>query len=64
MTNSEILIYQSPGGVIKIDVHLEDESVWLTQTQMGQLFAKGRPPVRTRFYLVRSIQAGYACIYF
>ncbi|MDR2384607.1 MAG: virulence RhuM family protein [Tannerella sp.] len=42
MNNSEILIYQSPDGTIKIDVRLEDETVWLTQTQMGQLFAKDK----------------------
>ncbi|MDR3218966.1 MAG: virulence RhuM family protein [Dysgonamonadaceae bacterium] len=40
--NSEILIYQSPDGNIKIDVRLEDETVWLTQAQMGQLFGKDK----------------------
>lgn len=39
---SEILIYQSPDGNIKIDVRLEEETVWLTQTQMGQLFGKDK----------------------
>ncbi len=29
--NSQILIYQSPTGNIKIDVRLENETVWLTQ---------------------------------
>ncbi|MDR0681929.1 MAG: virulence RhuM family protein, partial [Dysgonamonadaceae bacterium] len=42
MSNSEILIYQSHDGIIKIDVRLEDETVWLTQAQMGQLFAKDK----------------------
>jgi hypothetical protein len=45
MNNSEILIYQSPEGTIKIDVRLEDETVWLTQAQMGQLFGKGRTTI-------------------
>lgn len=40
--NSEILIYQNPDGNIKIDVRLEDETVWLTQAQMGQLFGKDK----------------------
>ena len=44
-TNSEILLYQSPDGNIKIDVRLEDETVWLTQAQMGQLFGKGRSTI-------------------
>lgn len=38
----EILIYQNPDGDIKIDVRLEDETVWLTQAQMGQLFGKDK----------------------
>lgn len=42
MNNSEILIYQNSEGNIKIDVRLEEESVWLTQSQMGQLFGKDK----------------------
>jgi hypothetical protein len=38
MGNSEILLYQTEDGQIKIDVWLEDETVWLSQTQMGELF--------------------------
>ncbi|MDP2238385.1 MAG: virulence RhuM family protein [Bacteroidales bacterium] len=40
--NSEIIIYQNPDGNIKIDVRLEEETVWLTQAQMGQLFGKDK----------------------
>ena len=29
--NSEIIIYQNQEGNIKVDVRLEDETVWLTQ---------------------------------
>lgn len=36
--NSKLLIYQSPDGAIKIDVRLEDETVWLTLNQMADLF--------------------------
>jgi hypothetical protein len=42
MNTSEILIYQNPNGHIKIDVRLEDETVWLTQSQMAQLFGKDK----------------------
>jgi hypothetical protein len=45
MNSSEILIYQSPDGMIKIDVRLESETVWLTQAQMGELFGKGRTTI-------------------
>ncbi len=40
--NSEILIYQNQDGNIKIDVRLENETVWLTQEQMATLFGKAR----------------------
>jgi hypothetical protein len=45
MNNSEILIYQNPEGSIKIDVRLEEETVWLTQDQMATLFGKGRSTI-------------------
>jgi len=32
--NGEILIYQNADGKIKIDVRLEEETVWLTQAQL------------------------------
>jgi hypothetical protein len=37
----ELVLYQ-PDGTLKLDVRLEDETVWLTQAQMGQLFEKSR----------------------
>lgn len=43
--NSEILIYQNQEGNIKIDVRLEEETVWLTQEQMATLFGKGRSTI-------------------
>jgi hypothetical protein len=42
MNKGEILIYEAPNGNIKIDVILEDETVWLSQMQMGQLFGKDK----------------------
>ncbi len=36
--NSEILIYSAPDGAIKIDVQLENDTVWLTQADMARLF--------------------------
>jgi hypothetical protein len=38
--SSEIILYQNHEGSIKIDVQLEDETVWLTQDQMATLFGK------------------------
>ena len=45
MNNSEILIYQNSDGNIKIDVRLEEETVWLTPDQMALLFGKGRSTI-------------------
>jgi hypothetical protein len=43
--NSEILIYKNNSGDIKIDVHLQEQNVWLTQEQMGVLFAKSKSTI-------------------
>ena len=42
MSNSEIIIYQTNDGQTKIDVRLQDETVWLSQAQMSKLFQKDR----------------------
>jgi len=34
--NSQILIYQTEGGKTKIEVRLENETVWLTQKADGR----------------------------
>ncbi len=36
--NSELLIYQTEDGHTRIQVRLEDETVWLTRADMAQLF--------------------------
>ena len=43
--NSEIIIYTAPDGTTKLQVQLEDETVWLTQDQMAMLFGKGRTTI-------------------
>lgn len=45
MDTGEILIYQNNEGDIKLDVRLEDETVWLTLDQMATLFGKSRATV-------------------
>jgi hypothetical protein len=49
---SQILIYQSPEGNIQIDVRLENETVWLTQAQMSQLFGKGRTTITEHIHTI------------
>jgi len=41
----EIVLYKNKDGNIKIDVLLEDETVWLTQDQMALLFGKAKSTV-------------------
>ncbi|MGB1316460.1 MAG: virulence RhuM family protein, partial [Chitinophagales bacterium] len=45
MKNDQILIYQNPEGKIKIDVRLEEDTVWLTQEQMASLFGKAKSTI-------------------
>ena len=40
--NDKIIIYQTNDGQISIDVKLENETVWLSQAQMAELFQKDR----------------------
>ena len=38
----EVVIYEAPDGQIQLDVRLEQDTVWLTQAQMGHLFGRER----------------------
>ena len=42
MEQGKILIYQTDDGHTQIDVRLENDTVWLTQTQMADLFKSSR----------------------
>ncbi|MBA3017509.1 MAG: virulence RhuM family protein [Desulfobacteraceae bacterium] len=44
-SNSQILIYQTEGGKTKIEVRLENETVWLTQKLMAELFQTTIPNI-------------------
>ena len=41
-TNSEILLYQSDDGQIKLQVRLENDTVWLSQADMVELFQSSK----------------------
>jgi len=34
----QVLVYEAPGGEMKVDVRLERETVWLSRRQMAELF--------------------------
>ena len=42
MEENKIVIYQTEDGQTQIDVRLENDTVWLTQAQMADLFQKDR----------------------
>ena len=43
--NGEIILYEWDNWQLKIEVHLQDETVWLSQDQMAQLFWKSRSTI-------------------
>lgn len=44
-SNPEILLYQTEDGRTKLEVRLEDETVWITIDQMAELFQKSRSTI-------------------
>ena len=55
-SNNEIVIYQTPNGDIRIQVLLEDETVWLTIDQMAELFQKSRSTINEHIRNIYSEQ--------
>lgn len=45
MNNENIIVYQGDDGSLHIDVKLEDDTVWLTQKQMAELYQTSRSNV-------------------
>ena len=43
--NGEIIIYQADDGLTHIEVKMEDETVWLTQAQLVQLYQTSKSNV-------------------
>ena len=44
--NPNILIYQTNNGNIKVDVKFENETLWLSQAQVCEVFGKVKSTVR------------------
>ncbi len=40
--NSDIVMYETNDGLVKIDVNIKDENVWLNMNQMAELFDRDR----------------------
>ena len=42
---TEFLLYTTPNGKVKVEIFLRDETVWLTQEKIAQLFGVQRPAI-------------------
>ncbi len=61
---SQFVIYQSEDGQIKLDVRFVDETVWLTQQQLAELFQTSRTNVVEHIqhiYEEGELEAGATC---
>lgn len=45
ITSGEILVYEAPDGSAQVDVRLDQQTVWLNQEQMAELFGRERSVV-------------------
>ncbi len=43
--NSDFILYTAPDGEVRVDVFVNDETVWLTQKAIGELFGVQRPAI-------------------
>ena len=67
MTKSEILLYQTVDGQTKIDVRLEEETVWLSVEQMSGLFQRERSVISKHIRNIfneKELEEKVVCAYF
>lgn len=44
-STNNFILYSTPNGGVKVEIFLKDESVWLTQKAMAELFGVQRPAI-------------------
>lgn len=62
--DNKIVIYQTDDGKTQLDVKLENETVWLTQTQMAELFQTDRTVIVrhiSNIYKSEELDEGSTC---
>lgn len=42
---NEILLYTTPNGSVKVEIYLQNETIWLTQQKIADLFGVQRPAI-------------------
>lgn len=45
MENNQLIIYQTEDGKVKIETHFKNDTVWLNQAQIGELFQKSKSTI-------------------
>jgi hypothetical protein len=67
INRGEIVIYQTPNGETQLDVRLENETVWLTQSQMSELFQRERTVISKHTHNIfaeKELQENVVCANF
>lgn len=67
ITNKEIITYQSKDGEISFNVNVFEETVWLTQKQMAELFGRDRKTITRHIINIfkeGELQESLVCSYF
>ena len=54
--SGDIIIYQTEDGLTKIDVKIENETVWLSQQQMSELFGTSRTNIIEHIIWIKLIK--------
>ena len=63
-SNNQIIIYQTEDGQAQVDVRMENETVWLTQKQIAELFGTKRPAITKHLkniYASEELDEGSTC---
>ena len=54
---TEILLYTTSGGKVKVEIFLRNENIWLTQDKIAILFGVQRPAITKQLARVRDIRS-------
>ena len=54
---TELMMYQTEDGQTKIDVRMENETVWLSLDQMAELFQRDKSTISRHIRLPRPVSA-------
>ena len=42
---NEVLLYTTPNGQVKLEIYFQNETIWLTQQKIADLFGVQRPAI-------------------